>query len=378
MNSKERIWLSPPHVGNEERAYVKQAFDSNWIAPLGPNVDLFEKEIQDYCGVRASSALSSGTGAIHLALRLLGIQRGDHILCQSFTFIGTINPVLYEGAIPVFIDSERDTWNMDPDLLEEAIISLRKKNQPIGAILPVHLYGMPAKMDEINAIAARYEIPVIEDAAEALGSIYKGRKCGSLSKLGVLSFNGNKIITTSGGGALLSDDEAMIAKSRYLSTQARQPVEHYEHVDVGYNYRMSNVLAGIGIGQIRSIETYVEKRRSNFKKYNDFFKGQSGMPDVTFQPEDESSRSNRWLTCLIFKEEESGWTPKKVIETFKGENIESRSLWKPMHQQPIFQGCKSFENGTADYLFQRGLCLPSGSSLTEEDFERVFDAFLKV
>ena len=378
MSNQEnaKIWLSPPDMRGEERKYVEKAFDTNWIAPLGPNVDEFEESLSKYCGVSSAAALSSGTAAIHLALKLVDVQPGDYVICQSFTFIGTINPVLYEGAIPVLIDSEKDSWNMDPELLEEAIIDLRKKNRRIAAIIPVHLYGMPAKMDLITAIGRKYEIPIIEDAAEALGSSFQGRRCGSLAKLSVLSFNGNKIISTSGGGALLSDNDEYIDRCRYLSTQARQPAVHYEHTEVGFNYRLSNVLAGIGIGQMKVLDDLVAKRRDNYERYMHFFVEElKNDLSVEFQPEMKGAYSNRWLTCMTLKPEgKRAHSRSEVIQVLQEANIESRPLWKPMHLQPVFKDVPNYTSGVSERLFEQGVCLPSGSSLTDDDFNRIFSA----
>ena len=484
---KPKIWLSSPHMSGFEQQFVNEAFNTNWIAPLGPNVTGFEQELQQYTGSPHAAALSAGTAAIHMALILCGVQPGDLVICQSFTFSATANPIKYLGATPVFVDSERDTWNMDPETLEEAIVCCREgkvNGRPVlpKAILPVHLYGMPAKMDAIMAIAGKYAIPVIEDAAEALGSSLNGSKCGTFGKFGILSFNGNKIITTSGGGALLSEDGTLIEKARFLATQARDNAPHYQHSHIGYNYRMSNVVAGIGRGQLKVIDERVTARRANFERYRQYFanlerKGYyvqlQGLTDETrseFSDETRSASgvqrsesyeptkpasgiersalagltrsesdverstaanlssgverslvSNRWLTAIIIDPSKNkGLTREELRLAFEAENIESRPLWKPMHLQPVFADCpffssqrsgfssqrslfstqhtgdsiqreasgiQSMDNGTiesgtpgeglvttnsvSEELFRNGLCLPSGSNLTEEDWGRI-------
>jgi dTDP-4-amino-4,6-dideoxygalactose transaminase len=361
-----KIWLSPPHIGTNEEKYVREAFESNWIAPLGPNVNYFEKAIADYykSGTHVA-ALSSGTAAIHLALKLLGVSHGDEVICQSFTFSASANPIVYLGGNPVFVDSEPDTWNISPELLEKAIKdSIRKGSKP-KAIVAVHLYGMPYKVNEINEIAARYGIPVIEDSAEALGSEYFGEKCGSLGDIGILSFNGNKIITTSGGGALLAKNPALKQKAVFLATQARDDAPHYEHSEIGHNYRMSNVLAGIGRGQMEVLPDRIEARRSNFRYYQNQL---SSLEEIEFLEEAEGVFSNRWLSCILTP---SYTIREQIRSTLEAEEIESRPLWKPMHLQPVFNGCGKYLNGISADLFERGLCLPSGSSLQQEDLERV-------
>jgi dTDP-4-amino-4,6-dideoxygalactose transaminase len=369
-----KIWLSSPHIGVNELQYVNEAFATNWIAPLGPHVNLFEQGLQEISKTKHAAVLSSGTSAIHLALILLGVKSGDTVFCQSITFSASANPIAYQGAIPVFIDSEEDTWNMDPILLRIALQDAKQNGKLPKAIIPVHLYGMPAKMIEIISIANEFEVPVIEDAAEALGANLNGKPCGSFGEFGVLSFNGNKIITTSGGGALLSNNEEMIEKARFLSTQARDAAPHYQHSHIGYNYRMSNVLAGIGRGQLEVLNDRVEARRNNFQRYKDFFsKFNIKGFDIKFQEEPIGYFSNRWLTCIlvdpIFNK---GLTREKIRLAMVTENIETRPLWKPMHQQPIFATVKSYLNGNSDKLFDNGLCLPSGSNLTEDEFERIF------
>ncbi len=371
----DKIWLSSPHIGNTEIQYVNEAFATNWIAPLGPHVNAFEQGLQLLTNTSHAAALSSGTSAIHLALILLGVKAGDSVFCQSMTFSASANPIAYQGAIPVFIDSERDTWNMDPALLRISLEEAKQNGELPKAIIPVHLYGMPAKMDEILSIANEYGVPVIEDAAEALGSNIKNKPCGSFGEFGVLSFNGNKIITTSGGGALLSENAEMIEKARFLATQARDSAPHYQHSHIGYNYRMSNVLAGIGRGQLEVLNDRVEARRNNFERYKKYFsKHNSAGFTIKFQEAPLGYYSNRWLTCILIDPALNNGLTREIIRlALEEENIESRPLWKPMHQQPIFADCKSYLNGVSDKLFEDGLCLPSGSNLTKEEFDRIFE-----
>ncbi len=373
---KNRIWLSSPHIGTNELSFVNEAFLTNYIAPLGPHVDAFENGLQAQTKSTHAAALSSGTSAIHLALVLLGVKAGDTVFCQSITFSASANPIMYQGAIPVFIDSEMDTWNMDPKLLRAALEEAKQIGKLPKAIIPVHLYGMPAKMVELLAIAREYEVPVIEDAAEALGSNLINKPCGSFGEFGVLSFNGNKIITTSGGGALLSENGAMIEKARFLATQARDPAPHYQHSHIGYNYRMSNVLAGIGRGQLEVLNDRVNARRANFEKYLNYFsKWNSNGFSIQFQEEPSGYYSNRWLTCILVDPVLNNGLTREVIRlALNEEDIESRPLWKPMHQQPIFADSKAYLNGISDKLFEDGLCLPSGSNLTEEEFARIFES----
>jgi dTDP-4-amino-4,6-dideoxygalactose transaminase len=374
MNSK--IWLSSPHMGGNERKFVTEAFDTNWVAPLGPNVNGFEHDIADYLqdGVYVT-ALSAGTAAIHLALILLGVESGDEVLCQSMTFSASANPIRYLGATPIFIDSENDTWNMDPLFLEEAIKDRLEKGKKPKAIIPVHLYGMPAKMNEIMAIANNYEIPVIEDAAEALGSSIDNKKCGTFGDIGILSFNGNKIITTSGGGAMVSKNENYIKQATFLATQARDPAPHYQHSHIGYNYRMSNICAGIGRGQMEVISERVEQRRANSVFYK---KELTGLPGISLLNEPEGFYSNRWLTTILVDPESSGGITRENIRLdLEKENIESRPLWKPMHLQPVFENCPFYGNDISYALFENGLCLPSGSNLSMKDLERVKNCILE-
>ncbi len=363
MNKK--IWLSSPHLTGEEQKYVKEAFDENWIAPLGPNVNGFEEEICKYTAAKSCSVLSSGTAAIHLALILLGIEEGDEVLCSSFTFSATVNPIRYQKAIPIFVDSEMDTWNMSPEILEEAIKDRIAKGQRPKAILLVHLYGMPSKMDEIMAISKKYAIPVIEDAAEAIGATYKDKSMGTFGELGIFSFNGNKIITTSGGGALVSNTPEYCKQATFLATQARDTAPHYQHSQIGYNYRMSNIVAGIGRGQLEVLDDRVEARRKNFSFYK---KKLTHINTISFVEEPEGFYTNRWLTTILTDSYE---TREKIRLSLEKDNIESRPLWKPMHLQPIFNMYPMYSNGISDDLFQKGLCLPSSSNLTNEELQRV-------
>jgi len=363
---KDKIWLSSPHMGVLEKEYVEEAFATNWIAPLGPNVNGFEEDIESYLSSEMKVAvLSSGTAAIHIGLKLLGVGQGDEVLCQSFTFSASANPIMYLGAKPVFIDSEKDTWNISPELLEEAIKDRLQKNKKPKAIVAVHLYGMPYKVEAIKKIADYYNIPVLEDSAEALGSSYHGVKCGSFGDVSIFSFNGNKIITTSGGGALLSKNKAIVDKAIFLSTQARDEAPHYQHSEVGYNYRMSNVLAGIGRGQIRVLDDRVKARRNNHEHY---VAELNGITEIEFLKEADGFFSNRWLTCILTP---SFSTREEIRRVLNEANIESRPLWKPMHKQPIFESYRAFLDGTSEDLFKRGLCLPSGSNLNKNDLFQI-------
>ena len=368
MDSK--IYLSSPHMGGNEMKYVNEAYDTNWIAPLGPNVNGFEEDLQNYLGINNAAALSAGTAAIHLSLILLGVKSGDEVIASSFTFSATVNPITYLGAKPILIDSEKDTWNMCPDLLEEAIKDRVNKGRKPKAIIFVHLYGMPAKIKEIVDIASKYEIPLIEDAAEALGSTFNGQKLGTFGKFGILSFNGNKIITTSGGGALVSNDKEAISKSRFLATQARDNAPHYQHSHIGFNYRMSNIVAGIGRGQMEVIDKRVSQRREINQWYKDLLQDVNGLSFLT-EP-DERYHSNHWLTAIeIDPERAGGITCEDLRLEFEKDNIESRPLWKPMHLQPVFSDCPAYTNGVSEKLFENGLCLPSGSNLTDENKVRI-------
>lgn len=363
---KNKIWLSPPHMSGMEINYVNQAFESNWISPRGSNIDLFESGLNDYLGNSYSVALSSGTAAIHLALVLLDIKPGDSVICQSLTFAGSAFPILYQKAIPVFIDSEPETWNMCPDTLKEAIISCISKGKKPKAVIGVHLYGMPGRLQEILALCLEYEIPFIEDTAEALGGSYREQKLGSFGDYSILSFNGNKIITTSGGGALISRSKNDSERAKFLASQARDPATHYQHTQIGYNYQMSNICAGIGCGQLEVIDLRVSQRRANFSFYQTAFKD---LPELSFQKELEGSKSNRWLTAILVKSNEI--EPETIRIELEKEKIESRPVWKPMHLQPVFSSARYFGGTVAEQLFKTGLCLPSGSNLTNEDLKRI-------
>lgn len=364
-----RIYLSSPHMSGNELTYVHEAFDTNWIAPLGPNVDHFEKVLAEYCGVEHAATLISGTAAIHLALIILGVKPGDEVIASTFTFSATVNPIIYLGALPVLIDSEPGTWNMDPALLEKAIKDRLSKGKKPKAIIPVHLYGMPANMVEILKIGSRYNIPVIEDAAEALGSRFMNKPAGSFGEMAILSFNGNKIITTSGGGALLSNNKDFVEKARFLATQARDNANYYQHSQIGYNYRMSNVLAGIGRGQMEVLDDRVQQRRNNFFFYKEHF---GHIDGISFLEEpDESYYSNYWLTTILIDSDKTKINLEDLQSALELENIESRRLWKPMHLQPVFGHCPAYLNGVSERLFNTGLCLPSGSNMSNPDKDRV-------
>lgn len=364
-----KIYLSSPHMGGKELDYVHAAFDTNWIAPLGPNVNGFEEELEMYNEIGHCAVLSSGTAALHLALINLGVEQGDEVLCSTFTFSATANAIAYQKAIPVFIDSESETWNMCPKTLERAIQDrLAIGTKPKAAII-VHLYGMPAKMEELMAVCAHYEIPIIEDAAEALGATYKGKKMGTFGELGVYSFNGNKIITTSGGGALVSNKEEHITKATFLATQARDDAPHYQHSYIGYNYRMSNVLAGIGRGQLQVLNQWIELRRANNAWYKALFKDYDFIQVFT-EPSGDFF-SNHWLTCILVHPNEKGITRETIRLATEKQNIECRPLWKPMHLQPVFDHFPAYTSGVSEKLFEIGLCLPSGSNLSDEDKKRI-------
>jgi dTDP-4-amino-4,6-dideoxygalactose transaminase len=373
-----KIWLSSPHMGGTELKYIHEAFDTNWVAPLGPNLNGFEKDISDYIDKEIqfhTAALSSGTAALHLSLKMLDVGKDDVVMVQSFTFCGTTNPISYQGAELVFIDSEMDTWNMCPFALKDALEYY--KNRSVKAIMPVHLYGMPAKINEIQQIADEYNVPVVEDAAEALGSKFKNQSCGTFGEMAALSFNGNKIITTSGGGALVSKHKYFVDQARFLATQARDEAPHYQHSQIGYNYRMSNIVAGIGRGQMEVLDERVAQRRYNNQRYREFFKGIAG---VTFQTEPNTDYfSNYWLTAILIDPKFTGGLSREFVRlALDVENIESRPLWKPMHMQPVYQGTKFFGSGVCEQLFDQGLCLPSGSNLTEIEFERIFEGLTEI
>ena len=367
-------------MGGKEQKFVKEAFDGNWIAPIGPNLNEFERELSNYTGAKYSVGLTSGTAAIHLALKILGIGKGDLVLVQSFTFCASANPVIYSGARPVFIDSESLTWNMCPKALRETLEDLDKKGliDKVKAILPVHLYGMPAKMDQISFIASNYGIPIVEDAAESIGSSIRNEQTGTFGEMGVYSFNGNKIITTSGGGALVSHSKEHIDLARKLSTQAREDAPHYQHEMVGYNYRLSNISAGIGRGQMMVLEERIKQRRANFNRYMRLFENLGLREKIQIQEEREIRFSNRWLTAVYFDPKYFNLNTSKRLRMYlETENIESRPLWKPMHLQPVFEDCKFYGGSVCEDLFDHGLCFPSGSNLTEEDWQRIEGAITK-
>ena len=365
MNSK--IYLSSPHLSGKEQDYVQEALDTNWVAPLGPNVNGFEADLQDYNNIPHAAALSSGTAAIHLALVISGVKSGDEVICSTFTFSASANAIVYQNASPIFVDSEKDTWNMCPTLCEEAIIDRINKGKKPKAILLVHLYGMPSKIHDFIALSEKYDIPLIEDSAEAIGASVNGQKMGTFGEFGVYSFNGNKIITTSGGGALVSKDKQKIDKARFLATQARDDAPHYQHSHIGYNYRMSNIVAGIGRGQMQVLDKHIKLRRKMNAWYQELFKVYPFI-EVFKEPNDDFF-SNHWLTCILVHPNDKGISREIIRLAMEKENIECRPLWKPMHQQPIFSDNLAYLNGTSDKLFDIGLCLPSGSNLT--DFERV-------
>lgn len=364
----KRIYLSSPTMNGSEQQFIKEAFDTNWVAPLGPNVNEFEKELASYVGASYGAALISGTAAIHLALKAVGIGRGDIVFCSSLTFAATCNPITYEGGIPVFIDSEEDTWNMDPRALRKAF----DKYPNVKAVIVVNLYGTPAKLDEIVSICNEHNVPLIEDAAESLGATYKGRQTGTFGSFGIFSFNGNKIITTSGGGMLVSDDKAMIEKARFWATQSREKELHYEHKEIGYNYRMSNIVAGIGRGQLKSLDEFKERKKSIYNRYKEAFKD---IRDISMNPIPDNCEANYWLTCITLSED-CKVKPLDILMTFEKENIEARPIWKPMHMQPVFAECDFISivdepQGVSGRIFNRGICLPSDIKNTDEDMERI-------
>lgn len=364
----ELIYLSPPHIGPDELGLVQEAFATNWVAPVGPHVDAFEHEFAEAVGASHAVALSSGTAALHLAVRLCGVERGDEVLVSTLTFCASVNPILYEGGVPVFVDSEAVSWNLDPNLVEDVLRRKSAAGKPPKALVAVHLYGQCADLDPIVALCERYGVTLIEDAAEALGASYKGRAPGTFGKAGIFSFNGNKIITTSGGGMLVTEDGALAAHARKLATQAREPEPHYEHAEVGYNYRLSNVLAGIGRGQLRVLDDRVGARRRNFAYYEERL---GRLPGVAFMPEASWGRHTRWLTCLTVNPEAFGADREAVRLALEAENVEARPLWKPMHRQPVYAGYEAAGGAVAEALFRDGLCLPSGSAMAEADLDRV-------
>ncbi len=371
----DRIYLSSPHMGGLEESFVADAFATNWIAPLGPQVDAFEQEFCEVVGASHAAALSSGTAALHLALKLVGVEPEDEVLVSTLTFSASVNPILYLGAHPVFLDSERISWNLDPELVAEALRTRAGRRRLPRAVVVVHLYGQSADLDPILEECRRYEVPVIEDAAEALGATYRGRSPGTLGTAGIYSFNGNKIITTSGGGMLVSEDETFIAHARKLATQARDPAPHYEHSEIGYNYRLSNVLAAIGRGQLRVLEERVGARRRNFEFYREAL---VELPGIEFMPEAPWGRHTRWLTCLTIDPQAFGADREVVRLALEAENIEARPVWKPMHLQPVFAGYERVGGSVAEDLFARGLCLPSGSNLSPDDLVRVVEVIRQV
>lgn len=376
---KNRIYLSSPHMSGSEMKFIHEAFETNWIAPLGSNVDAFEKEIANFVGVDEAVAVSSGTAAIHLALILLDVQKGDTVFCSSLTFVASANPILYQGAEPVFIDSEPDSWNMSPVALEKAFKDAAAVDELPKAVIIVNLYGQSAKMDELISICNKYDVPIIEDAAESLGSFYKGKASGTFGDFGIYSFNGNKIITTSSGGMLISNNKAAIHKARYLATQAKDPAPYYQHSMMGYNYRMSNILAGIGRGQLAVLDERVRARRRVFEIYQQEL---AHLPLISFMPELENSVSNRWLTVLTINKKFPSVSVNEILHSFESENIEARHVWKPLHMQPLFKNCKYYchskNESISEEFFQTGICLPSGSNLTLEDQMRVIECLKKM
>nr|WP_263858293.1 DegT/DnrJ/EryC1/StrS family aminotransferase [Waterburya agarophytonicola] len=362
-------------MGEQERKFVTEAFDTNWVAPIGPNVDAFEREFSTLVGSQYSAALSSGTAALHLALKLVGVEAGDEVFCSTFTFIASASPITYLGAKPVFIDSDRTSWNMDPNLLSEALAQKAKVNKLPKAVVLVHLYGQSADIEPILEICDRYSVPLIEDAAEALGATYKNTSPGTWGRAGIFSFNGNKIITTSGGGMLVSDDGDLIEKARFLATQARDPEPHYEHTQIGFNYRLSNISAGIGRGQLAVLSERVAARCRNFATYKSAL---GDLPGIEFMPEPDYGKSTHWLSCLTFDPNVAKIDREQVRLHLAKHNIETRPLWKPMHLQPVFSDCECFNSRVSEELFQKGLCIPSGSNLSEEDLSRVITEIKKV
>jgi len=375
MTQLSKIWLSSPHMGGSEQKFVNEAFETNWVAPLGPNVNGFEADLENYLGNDANVAgLSSGTAALHLALILLGVKPGDYVICQSFTFSASANPIAYQCAIPVFVDSEPETWNMCPKALDEALLDLSKKGRTPKAIVAVHLYGMPFKADELRAVADKYGVPIVEDSAEALGSTYKGQKCGTFGDIAILSFNGNKIITTSGGGALVSKHKSIKEKAVFLATQARDNAPHYQHSEIGHNYRLSNICAGIGRGQMEVLDAHVALRRKTNDWYREFFADVDGVR-ILSEP-DSDYFSNHWLSAITIDANVVRKTREDLRLALEAENIESRPLWKPMHLQPVFSESAYYGSDVCEQLFDNGLCLPSGSNLGIEEIERIKAVFI--
>jgi len=373
--TKKRIYLSSPHMSGYEQAFIQEAFDTNWIAPLGPHVDAFEQELAEYVGISGAAATSSGTAAIHLALKLAGVETGDYVFCSSLTFSASANPIIYQGATPVFIDSEETSWNMSPKALQRAFNDAAQLGKLPKAVIIVSLYGQSADMDALGEICHWYGVPIIEDAAESLGATYKGKQSGTMGKFGIYSFNGNKIITTSGGGMLVSNDLEALQKARFWSTQARDPARHYQHSEIGYNYRMSNVLAGIGRGQLKVLDERVKTRREIFDRY---YNALSGIQGIEFMPEASFGQSNRWLTTMLMDEDELSITPEQLMDALADGNIETRPIWKPLHMQPVFQDYPYYSHimgySVSERIFNNGICLPSGSNMTSEDQDRVIEA----
>ncbi|WP_193438384.1 DegT/DnrJ/EryC1/StrS family aminotransferase [Clostridium thermosuccinogenes] len=379
MRDSKRIYLSSPHMGGLEEQFVREAFNTNWIAPLGPHVDMFERELAELVGIKHAAALSSGTAAIHLALKYLGVKRGDKVFCSSLTFAASCNPILYEGAEPIFIDSEPESWNMSPRALKKAFEDSDAEGVMPKAVIVVNLYGQSADMDKIKEICACYNVPVIEDAAESLGATYRGKYSGTLGYFGIYSFNGNKIITTAGGGMLVSDDEEAIKKARFWATQARDAARHYQHSEVGYNYRMSNVLAGIGRGQLRVLHERIRKKKHIYMAYKE---GLSDLEDIEFMPIAAYGEPNYWLTVITLKQG-CGVEPLDILQELEDNNIESRPVWKPMHLQPVFKSCRFYPfsdsvTSISEDIFNRGLCLPSDTKMTDEDLNRVMSVIRKL
>jgi dTDP-4-amino-4,6-dideoxygalactose transaminase len=374
MDKMARIYISPPHMSGFEEEFVAEAFRSNWIAPLGPMVDAFEREMCAYVGIPHATALMSGTAALHLALLVIGVKTGDEVICASLTFSASANAITYVGAKPVFVDSDRKSWAMDPDLLADELAECRTRGRLPKAVIAVDLYGQCADYSRIEEICRNYEVPLVEDAAEALGATYDGKKAGCFGKMAIFSFNGNKIITTSGGGMLVSEERDMVEKARFLATQARDPMPHYEHSTIGYNYRMSNILAAIGRGQLKVIDDRVAARRENFDYY---LRALKDIPEISFMAEADYGRSNRWLTCILVDPTEFGATREDIRLALEAENIESRPVWKPMHMQPVFRACRKRGGEVAEDIFTKGLCLPSGSDLSVEDLDRIVSIIKK-
>lgn len=372
----KRIYLCLAHMSGKEQEFIQEAFDTNWVVPLGPNVNAFEKDLEAFVGENKKVvALSAGTAAIHLGLVQLGVKPGDEVICQSFTFCASANPVVYQGATPVFVDSEADTWNMSPVLLEEAIKDrIEKTGKKPKAIIPVHLYGMPAKIDEICAVAAKYDIPVLEDAAEAFGSEYKGRKCGTFGRFGALSFNGNKMITTSGGGALITPDEEAKQRTMFFATQAREAFPYYQHEEIGYNYRMSNICAGIGRGQMTVLDEHIAHHRHVHALYEEAFRNVEGI--TLMSNPDERFNANYWLCTILIDKNVTGYDYEELRQALDAKGIETRPLWKPMHLQPVYKNNPCYVDGTSERLFGMGLCLPAGPCVTDDDVRYIVDEIL--